>query len=303
MPLPPLTPEQRAEALERAARAPKERAEIRRGLKLGAMSLPDVINRGATDDVIGKMQVSELLACLPGVDKAGAAQIMEQLGIAESRRVRSLSRSQREALTGELPPVPPPLATPSNRPPPPWPRESMTTDPEMIRVQDLVVKADYGQIYIFSVAGEEEDEGFNVDEGHLILALDDATQSGRFVGVQPGFIDLLTPGQWNWRTPLRLEIWSAEPADDRGDWDHEVDADFDVPDGRINFMPSGTATLDASADVPAGRYRARISGRGFTEVGRAGAEGDDSYRMRLWPRSRREDPALRKRWPGWDKYR
>jgi hypothetical protein len=102
---------------------------------------------------------------------------------------------------------------------------------------------------------------------------------------------------------VRLEIWSAEPSDDRGDWDHEVDADFDAPDGLINFMPSGTGVLDVSADVPAGRYRVRISGRGFTQLGHAGAEGDDSYRLRLWPRGERKDPTLRKRWPGWDKYR
>jgi hypothetical protein len=172
----------------------------------------------------------------------------------------------------------------------------------MLSVQDLIVAADYGQIYIFSYAGEDEDEDVDVNGGHLGAALNDATQSGRFVGVQPGFIDLLTPGQWNFHTPLRVEIWSAEPPDDRGDWDHEVDADFDVPDGRINFMfPTGT--LNASADIPAGRYRARISGRGFTELGAAGADGDDSYRLRLWPRGQREDPALRKRWPGWDKYR
>jgi hypothetical protein len=38
-------------------------------------------------------------------------------------------------------------------------------------------------------------------------------------------------------------------------------------------------------------------------VGEARAEGDDSYRLRLWPRGPREDAALRKRWPGWDRYR
>lgn len=280
-------------------------AEVRNSLKLGTMSLSDVINRSATDDVIGMMKVSELLACLPDVGTAGAAQIMERLGIAESRRVRSLAQRQREALTREfsrvlLPPPPRPPSCPSS---PPGQRGNVTSDSaEMISAQDLIVAADHGQIYIFSTAGEEEDEDFYADDGHLIPGLNDAVQSGRFVGVQPGIIDLLTPGQWNSCTPLRLETWSAEPPDDRDYWDHEVDADFDVPDGRINFMQSGAGAADVSVDIPGGRYRARISGRGFTALGLAGAN-EDSYRLRLWPRGQREAPALRKRWPGWDQYR
>lgn len=61
-------------------------------------------------------------------------------------------------------------------------------------------------------------------------------KSGRFVAVLPGFMKLLTPGQSNYKTPMQLEVWSAEPPDDRTDWDHEVDADFDVPEGQICFF-------------------------------------------------------------------
>jgi hypothetical protein len=173
----------------------------------------------------------------------------------------------------------------------------------MISAQDLIVAADYGQIYIISTAGVEEDEDSGADERHLVASLRDATESGRFIGVRPGIIDVLTPGQRNFRTPLRLEVWSAEPPDDRDYWDHEVDADFDAPDGRISFMAPGGGTVDVSADIPRGRHRARISGRGFTALGHAGADGDDSYRLRLWPRGERGNPALRKRWPGWGQYR
>ena len=95
MALPPLTPEERAAALEKAARARKERAEVKNRLKRGATSLSDVIKEGATDDVIGKMKVSALLESLPGVGKVRAKQIMERLGIAESRRVRGLGTNQR----------------------------------------------------------------------------------------------------------------------------------------------------------------------------------------------------------------
>jgi ribosomal protein S13 len=61
-----------------------------------------VIKDGSTDDVIGKMKVSALLESLPGVGKVRAKQIMERLGIAESRRVRGLGANQRAALEQEF---------------------------------------------------------------------------------------------------------------------------------------------------------------------------------------------------------
>ena len=102
MALPPPTPEQRAEALQKAAIARKERAEVKNRLKRGAVTLSEVIKDGSTDDVIGKMKVSALLESLPGVGKVRAKQIMERLGIAESRRVRGLGANQRAALEQEF---------------------------------------------------------------------------------------------------------------------------------------------------------------------------------------------------------
>src|SRR5215471_15204102 len=86
--LPPLTPEQRAAALEKAAAARRERAEVKK--------------QGQENDVIGKMKVSALLESLPGVGKVRAKQIMERLGISESRRVRGLGANQRAALEQEF---------------------------------------------------------------------------------------------------------------------------------------------------------------------------------------------------------
>jgi hypothetical protein len=100
--LPPLTPEQRAAALEKAAQARKDRAAVKGKLKHGAISLPQVLKEGQTDDVVGKMKVSALLESMPGVGKVRAKQIMERLGIAESRRVRGLGANQRTSLEAEF---------------------------------------------------------------------------------------------------------------------------------------------------------------------------------------------------------
>ena len=102
MALPPLTPDQRAAALEKAAKARKERAEIKARLKKNELKLSDVLKEGQTDDVLGKMKVSALLEAVPGIGKVRARQIMERLGIAESRRVRGLGANQRAALENEF---------------------------------------------------------------------------------------------------------------------------------------------------------------------------------------------------------
>ena len=102
MALPPLTPAQRAAALEKAAKARKDRAEVKNNLKRGAITLPAVLKQGQSDDTVGKMKVSALLEAMPGVGKVRARQIMERLGIAESRRVRGLGANQRAALEAEF---------------------------------------------------------------------------------------------------------------------------------------------------------------------------------------------------------
>jgi DNA uptake protein ComE-like DNA-binding protein len=96
--LPPLTPEQRAAALEKAAAARRARAALKVRLKTSGTSLADVLTNGETDDVIGKMKVVAVLESMPGVGKVKAQRIMETLDISPSRRVRGLGVKQREAL-------------------------------------------------------------------------------------------------------------------------------------------------------------------------------------------------------------
>ena len=102
MPLPPLTPEQRAAALDKAAVARKVRAALRDRLKHGGASLSEVMANGETDDIIGKMRVSAVLESMPGVGKVRAQRIMEKLGISPNRRVRGLGAHQRAALEREF---------------------------------------------------------------------------------------------------------------------------------------------------------------------------------------------------------
>jgi DNA uptake protein ComE-like DNA-binding protein len=97
MALPTLTPEQRQQALAKAAVARKKRAELKGELKSGKKTLKDVLATSG-DDTVGKMKVTNVLESLPGVGKVRAQRIMEELDISASRRVRGLGAKQRGLL-------------------------------------------------------------------------------------------------------------------------------------------------------------------------------------------------------------
>lgn len=97
---PQLTPEQRAAALAKAAEARTARAEIKARLKMGSMSLKAALD--SDDPNVGKLKVVSLLESLPGVGKVKARRVMEEIGIAENRRVQGLGTQQRAALLDQL---------------------------------------------------------------------------------------------------------------------------------------------------------------------------------------------------------
>lgn len=99
MPLPPsLTPEQRQAALEKAAVARRQRAEVKEKLKAGSLSLGELFEQADQDETLAKLKVVSVLESLPGVGKVRARRLMQELDISESRRLRGLGRNQREAL-------------------------------------------------------------------------------------------------------------------------------------------------------------------------------------------------------------
>ncbi|KXP12699.1 integration host factor [Tsukamurella pulmonis] len=97
MALPTLTPEQRADALAKAAAVRSARAAIKNQLKTGATTLSAVLDR-ANEPAVGKMRVAALLEALPKIGKIKAAEIMTELEIADNRRVAGLGERQRAAL-------------------------------------------------------------------------------------------------------------------------------------------------------------------------------------------------------------
>src|SRR5205085_11677344 len=102
MPLPPaLSPDQRQAALQKAAAARRQRAELKEKLKMSSITLAELLEQGERDEVVGKMKVLAVLESLPGLGKVKARRLMDTIGISETRRVQALGVNQKEALLKE----------------------------------------------------------------------------------------------------------------------------------------------------------------------------------------------------------
>ena len=67
---------------------------------MGSMTLSDAL--ASTSSTVGKLKVVSLLESLPGVGKVKARKIMEEIGIADNRRVQGLGAQQKLALLAQL---------------------------------------------------------------------------------------------------------------------------------------------------------------------------------------------------------
>jgi hypothetical protein len=103
MPLPPsLSPDERQAALAKAAFVRRLRAELKDKLKMGSLTLKELLDQAHSDEVVAKMKVVSVLESLPGLGKVKARRLMEEIGISETRRIQGLGEQQRRKLFEKL---------------------------------------------------------------------------------------------------------------------------------------------------------------------------------------------------------
>ena len=100
--LPKLTDEQRRAALVKAAEARRVRAEMKNLLKMGSISMSELLARSDDEVILAKMKVLAVLESLPKLGKVKARRTMEEVGISESRRLRGLGTQQRAELVARF---------------------------------------------------------------------------------------------------------------------------------------------------------------------------------------------------------
>ncbi len=95
---PELTDAQRQAALSKAAEVRRTRAELKELLKMGSLSFAELMERSEVDDTVAGMKIASVLPSLPGMGKVKAKRLMEEVGIADNRRIRGLGPKQRASL-------------------------------------------------------------------------------------------------------------------------------------------------------------------------------------------------------------
>lgn len=94
--VPPLSGEERADALKKAMQARQRRAKVLDLFRRGYIGYASIL---ATDEeALKRIRVFDLVRCVDGVGDVKARKVMKNLKIAHSRRVRGLGPNQRAAL-------------------------------------------------------------------------------------------------------------------------------------------------------------------------------------------------------------
>jgi hypothetical protein len=102
VPIPPLSEEQRQQARNAATHARRRRAEIKQRLRAGELSIAEVLDLAAGDEVIAHTKVIDILKSQPRVGEVRAGKVMERLKIAPNRRLRGLGPNQIDGLKKEF---------------------------------------------------------------------------------------------------------------------------------------------------------------------------------------------------------
>ncbi len=144
----------------------------------------------------------------------------------------------------------------------------------MVSAQSLTLWMDYGQFYIHGGVGDDED-AFDLVE--LAMANHPAASDGKTVVV-------LCPHQNNFEMPVRVEVWTARPDDDRDEWQQVSESQLQVGPNASLYYDSPTGAGSDPIPVPDGEYVIEVSGRGFVNYGWPGTTTPgDEWRFRLWP--------------------
>ena len=157
---------------------------------------------------------------------------------------------------------------------------------------DDTVQTDYGQFDL--IWGD--DVGFDGDDTRFF-----AGQTNGLAGAASGEGVYLPLARRSGDSPVRIELWDAEPDPDAAEWEDVVEVSMTVPaDGQPRWS-SWAGESGGPLDLPGGEYRLRVSARGRDDgvvswdAATTGGEDDvvDFYLLQLWPAPARPDAIVR----------
>jgi hypothetical protein len=138
-----------------------------------------------------------------------------------------------------------------------------------LQTKNFEVFADYHQFYLW-------------DRGMSPTAPEDYTDDdvARRIKAAPHVV-VIQPER-DMEVAVEVEIHDGEPGYDPAGWDHIAEASLHLPTGRLQVHEC-TGGPVADFEVEPGWYRVRSFHGGFDTIDEDGLEGEDFYKVVLWP--------------------
>lgn len=147
----------------------------------------------------------------------------------------------------------------------------------------LTIFADYFQFYI-----QDEQASGDLSNSWSPEAVE------RLLALAPGTVGVGTVRNMN--VPVLLEFHETAPQLDAESWDQVNECSIALPSGRLVVAGCTDYFPDARRfDLPPGTYRVRISYGSLNDLSEDGLEGNDCYRLQLWPASPDELRIIKQR--------
>lgn len=99
----------------------------------------------------------------------------------------------------------------------------------------------------------------------------------------------------NMTVPVVLELHDSEPSIDLSDYDHVVQCTVDLPTGELQIHECTGGEI-LRQKVEPGYYAVLALFSGLETIDESGLEGNDAYRLLLWPTSSALPLAVIKAW-------
>ncbi|WP_375465358.1 hypothetical protein [uncultured Methylobacterium sp.] len=129
--------------------------------------------------------------------------------------------------------------------------------------------ADYHQFYLW-------------DHEASPLAPTDYTEEDTVRRIKTGPSVVVIQPERNMDVPVEIEVVDRPPDLDLSAWDHVAEASLDLPSGRLEIHECTGGSVDVLS-VPAGTYRVRAYHGRLGTLSEDRLDGDDHYRIVLWP--------------------
>lgn len=142
----------------------------------------------------------------------------------------------------------------------------------VLHTAELEIFADYFQFYLQDEAVDEDWGTFWTDETvERMLAVGDCS-----VGIATAR---------NMNVPVVLSVHDTVPEADFGEWELVNECSFRVRSGQVMLIgcTEGVPQERARFSLIPGSYRLRVSYVGLDTLSEDGLDGDDFYRLQVWP--------------------